>query len=692
LKQYLLISTLLAVFLVLATLYSAAIPLGEGPDEPGHVAYVFFLARMGRLPVQRLDARQGDVPGEGHQPPLAYALAAPLALWLPRDERRIDTIGNPRFVWSGGAEPNAISHGSREYPPWQLDVLAWHLMRLVSAVFGAATVFFTYMAARAVDCRLQIADCRLQPSETQSAIYNSQSAIPLLAAGLVAFNPQFLFVSALVTNDALLTAISAALLWLVVTTDNQEPGIGEQRTKNREQKSEPTTDNGRRIRDAVALGIVLGLALLTKQSAIVLAPAAALALVAWRGDAHARVATGETTGRGEAAWRARLVHPFTRSPVHLSSLLNAALVIVMAALVAGWWYARNQRLYGDLLGLAAFRGEFVTQPFQIGSLAAWATALGQLHTSFWARFGWMNVAPPAWTLWLIGTIELLAVVGLVRAVVWAWQADRSSVVGHWSLIALPVLALAWIVSFAVTAGLVAWQGRLLFPALPVIAILMARGLTVWENKEQSLPLSAAKGTKNKVPRRLFLFFVLCSLFFVAIWMPENVIRPAYPPQTLPEPVALARAGNTVLFRFRRRGERSITLRGWRLDGPAASRPMEARPGATLDLTLTWYASARQVRDWVVFVHLVDGQGRVVAEDNRQPRDGAFPTTQWNMGDWIEDQHRLRLPDSLAGGTYTLRIGLYDSTQNNQRAEVRIDEARPLGDALDLGSIIVTGGG
>src|SRR5262245_13484870 len=174
---------LLAAFLVLATVYSALIPLGEGPDELGHADYAFFMARAWRLPVQRLDARQADVPGEGHQPPLAYMLAAPLALWLPQDERRTDTIGNPRFVWSGGTEPNAISHGSREYPPWQGSVLAWHLMRLVSVVCGATTIFFTYLAAQAIHCRLQIADCRLRGSESLPAISLVPSAIPLLAAG-----------------------------------------------------------------------------------------------------------------------------------------------------------------------------------------------------------------------------------------------------------------------------------------------------------------------------------------------------------------------------------------------------------------------------------------------------------------------------------------------------------------------------
>jgi 4-amino-4-deoxy-L-arabinose transferase-like glycosyltransferase len=688
------------MFLILATVYSAAIPLGEGPDEPGHADYAFFLARAWRLPVQRLDTRQADVPGEGHQPPLAYALAAPLALWLPQNERRTDTIGNPRFVWSGGAEPNAISHGSREYPPWQASVLAWHLMRLVSVVCGAATVLFTYLAAQELDPRFMNRSCG-----PQSKIKQQTSKIPLLAAGLVAFNPQFLFVAALVTNDALLTALSAALLWLIVRNAEQREG----RTAEEAQRSQFYL-----LRQSIVLGVVLGLALLTKQSATIFVPVAMLAVMARVMGERPKIALAETTAAiAEPTWRAWFRRLLTRSSVHRLGLLHIVLVIGVVALAAGWWYMRNQQLYGDLFGLAAFRGEFATQPFQLGSPAAWTTALGQLHASFWARFGWMNVAPRGWVLWLYGALELVALAGLVRAGVLVWRARRPAsvlsrfegVVGHWSLVAIPVLALAWISSFAVTAGLVAWQGRLLFPALPALAILLARGLMAWgepriENRERSVAschlsvaernvlgitpdgLSTRHNTQYALCHTLAVAFVLCSLLLLAVWMPEYVIRSAYPPQTLPETVALARAENAVLFRFRRRGERSITLRGWRLNGPA-------RPGATLDLTLTWYASARQVRDWVVFVHLVDDKGQVVAEDNRQPRDGAFPTTQWNIGDWIEDRHQIQLPTGLSGGTYTLRIGLYDS-RNKQRAEVRIDEARPIGDALDLGSIIVGG--
>ena len=54
--------------------------------------------------------RGSDVPGEGHQPPLAYALVAPLAAWLPSEERQFVMPGNPRFTWATPASnPSAFS-------------------------------------------------------------------------------------------------------------------------------------------------------------------------------------------------------------------------------------------------------------------------------------------------------------------------------------------------------------------------------------------------------------------------------------------------------------------------------------------------------------------------------------------------------------------------------------------------------
>ena len=699
---------IVVTFTALATLYSVVTPLGEGPDEPGHARYMFFLAREWRLPVQQADAAKSDVPGEGHQPPLAYALVAPLAAWLPREERQFDMPGNPRFTWanslagpstgSGGAagqavELNAVAHGSREYMPWRGFVLAWHLARLVSVALGAATVVFTYLAARALQ----------DESEPNFFVLRLSSFVPLLAAALVAFNPQFLFISALVTNDALLVMLSAALLWLAVRRRTTDPS------------TQLRAGDGRRtigaiVTYAIAMGLVLGLALITKQSAIILAPVAFLAVLE-----QSRLAAMPMSGRvGE--WASGRVNattsphrPAIPSPRHPSALLRAGLVNLSifagaTLLISGWWYARNWRLYGDLFGLAAFQAEFITQQFDATSAAAWVAALAQLHGSFWARFGWMNVAPPGWVIWAFMLVELLALVGWLRYLgerrttlrqaqgrrnderpfdaaqgrrttndegrlfrpssfvlrLWRW----------WPILLLPLLAFGWVVSFALTAGLVAWQGRLLFPALPALAILLAFGIAKVKGKRQKV--------KGFV---LFTFYLLpFTLAALAAWLPFGVIRPAYPLHTLPEAVALERLGTPVYGRFGLANDPGAELRGWKLSGPT-------RAGDTPELTLIWHALGRQNRNWTVFIHLVDAQEQIVAEDNRPPQDDAFPMLQWVAGDWVEDRHPLALPASLAPGEYHIRVGLF-FPRTDRRAGVYSKRGTLRGDYLDIGTLTV----
>jgi 4-amino-4-deoxy-L-arabinose transferase-like glycosyltransferase len=620
-SQYLPITALLLVFLALAGLYNVVTPLGEGPDEPGHGQYVLFLAREGRLPVQCAAPCASDVPGSGHHPPLAYLLAAPLVSWLPHEERQIDLPGNRRFSWAGGDQPNAVGHGTREQWPWGRTVLAWHLARLASTLAGAATVLFTYLAARAVEGRLATPDGRL----------------PLLAAALVALNPQFLFTSALISNDALLAALAAALLWLVV---------GSRRPTNDERRLSAVVD-GDALGRAATIGLVLGLALITKQSAVLLVPIAlAWGLASWRWDA------------------------FT------SALARTGVIIGVAAAVSGWWYARNWRLYGDPLGLDLFRAEFTTQPFEPSSGGAWAGALAQLYASSWARFGWLNVAPPGWVDWFYALVGGGATLGLALAAVGALRARDERFVGRlWPVLALPALAFGWVLSFALTAGLVAWQGRLLFPALPALAILLAAGL-VWWTKGRGRSPGESGGAA-----RLNLSLVVC-LGLLAAWLPFGVIRPAYPFQTLPEREALARVGTPMYGRFARTDERGAELRGWSLAG-------EARPGATLALGLMWHAvGERQNRDWVVFVHLEDATGEIVAETNREPTGGRYPMTQWVAGDWVPDRQTLELPPGIEPGAYRLRVGLW-YPETGRRARVYADGGSLRGDSVELGTVTVT---
>jgi hypothetical protein len=61
----------------------------------------------------------------------------------------------------------------------------------------------------------------------------------------------------------------------------------------------------------------------------------------------------------------------------------------------------------------------------------------------------------------------------------------------------------------------------------------------------------------------------------------------------------------------------------------------------------------------VFIHLVDEQGHLVAQDDAQPVGNAYPIPVWQPGTIILDEHMLELPVDLPEGTYTVAVGLYD---------------------------------
>lgn len=88
-------------------------------------------------------------------------------------------------------------------------------------------------------------------------------------------------------------------------------------------------------------------------------------------------------------------------------------------------------------------------------------------------------------------------------------------------------------------------------------------------------------------------------------------------------------------------------------------PATLYPGATLDLRLVWRADATPGADYTVFVHLLDENGQIVAQQDRAPENGFYPTSQWDVGESVADLYPLKLPEMLATGRYRLVAGLYN---------------------------------
>lgn len=239
-----LLALVLILFVLLGVIYSVATPIFEASDERWHYPVVKHIADGQGLPVQ-----DANLPTpwhqEGSQPPLYYLLSAGLTFWIDTgdfsDVQRPNPhaiVGLPQVI----GNKNMMIHTGRESWPWQGTTLAVHLIRLVSVVLGAITVWLTWRIAH-----------KTWPGNHQVA---------LLAAMLTAFNPMFLFISASVNNDNLAAALAAAIVLLLLRS----------------------LQRGQTARDGLLLGILLGLGALTKLSMLALLPVVAVALTydAWQ--------------------------------------------------------------------------------------------------------------------------------------------------------------------------------------------------------------------------------------------------------------------------------------------------------------------------------------------------------------------------------------------------------------------------
>ncbi|MFN2251698.1 MAG: DUF2142 domain-containing protein [Anaerolineae bacterium] len=430
-------------YLVVAVMWAVAVPLLEKPDEVHHAAYVRFVERESRLPVQAGET-DAFVEPEAQQPPAYYVAAAQLLrmmhatglpAWDPEDwVPRINPAfaGDPASLTTNTFWLHGVADGLPEPQP-SLDLL---VLRLVNVLLGLATVVLTYRIGLLVFAQ------RHWPA--------------LAAAALVAFLPQLTFVTSSVSNDPLSWAVSAAyLLLLLRLIDAPRDGL---------------------YARMALLGVVLGVALVTKSTLFFLVPLVFAA--------RPRAATRSDWLGGLAVW------------------------LAAAVAIGAWWFARNAALYGDPLG----RQELINPDLYRWNLLPKSARGAYLRGPFWSRtfesfvgyFGFMHIPLPMSAYVGAAAVGAAAAVGLAvhGARVVAGQRseardgethDREARDGETHgrqasdrqvrdrhlrqlviLAVMPMLALAQLVNYNTMVGQP--QGRYLFVAAPSIAVLLVLGL------------------------------------------------------------------------------------------------------------------------------------------------------------------------------------------------------------------------
>lgn len=102
-----------------------------------------------------------------------------------------------------------------------------------------------------------------------------------------------------------------------------------------------------------------------------------------------------------------------------------------------------------------------------------------------------------------------------------------------------------------------------------------------------------------------------------------------------------------------RSDAGISLlgyRGWNLS-PAA--------GEVTQLQLLWRADAVPARRYKVFLQLLDSRNQVIAQRDAEPAGESRPTTSWQPGETVLDNHGVLIPPGTPPGSYRRIVGMYD---------------------------------
>jgi hypothetical protein len=108
------------------------------------------------------------------------------------------------------------------------------------------------------------------------------------------------------------------------------------------------------------------------------------------------------------------------------------------------------------------------------------------------------------------------------------------------------------------------------------------------------------------------------------------------------------------------GERSSVTLGDKISLIGYDVAPSVQPGQDLEVTITWQALQEMDRNYKVFVHLYDGHGGILGQQDRLPGLGARPTTTWKSGEVLVDRYSIPIPQDAPAGRLPLAVGLYDA--------------------------------
>ena len=115
-------------------------------------------------------------------------------------------------------------------------------------------------------------------------------------------------------------------------------------------------------------------------------------------------------------------------------------------------------------------------------------------------------------------------------------------------------------------------------------------------------------------------------------------------------------------------------------------PATVKRGASLPVTLAWQATQTMTIDYNSFVHLLGPDGKLVAQQDKQPQASFLATHLWQPQQVMQEVYTLTLPPDAPAGQYQLLAGMYDA--NGQRLPVQVN-GQAAGDVVPVTELVKT---
>ncbi|MEL6149976.1 MAG: glycosyltransferase family 39 protein [Chloroflexota bacterium] len=733
--HHVLLGFTLIAYVALASTYSVITPLFEVSDELWHYPMVKYIADNGDLPVQDPN-NHGPWRQEGSQPPLYYMMGAALTFWIDtsdlEDVRRINPHAGIGVIHPDGNANMMVHRPELEQFPWQGTALAVHIVRFMSVVMGAGTVFVTYLLGR--------------------QLFEDWPTVAVVAAALVAFLPMFLFIHGSVNNDALSNLmgnlITLLLVWLL------------------KRDTAPTT------REYVMIGLAVGVGLLAKGSVgfMIFVVAAVLAILAvryrdWKIFMVGGLISGVLTNVIAGWWYVRNWVLYG-DPTGLNTFLAIVGERLIPANSEQLWAERHSFLnayWGFFGGVNVALPKWTYAGFNIiGAFALlsavvyllYLLATRQKNGRWWLMVAvtvvWMAITFISYLRWTSITPASqgrLVFVALSSTSVWmavglCWLFRRwgryfvaGGVIGYFAAVAITTpfvvirptyqpppqsdyigAMLTWFgPDDGPVPGLMAMTGAAVQrdPAQPGEYVLIETDWQVLEAFDLNWSLFVHLETQDGVivaqrdiypGRGLLATKDMPELFAWDNITAVDVPRTVYAPQELNVMVGWYHLPSGERMEHERDDDDSPVYTPWdryRVKiGTITLEPRESEfdvpnpihinfdgrlelmgyeystlapvRGEAMDVTLYWRALQPLEKDYVAFVHVIDDATfTIVGGSDAQPVQWTRPTTTWEVGEIIEDRHTFVINDDTNPAIYEVEVGMYSVEEDGSLPRLRI---------------------